>query len=39
MDHLDPSDVLEFCRGVNTMLKDAAPFAPPALDLRSENIQ
>jgi chloramphenicol O-acetyltransferase type B len=39
MDHLDPSDVLEFCRGVNTMLKDAAPFAPPTLDLRSENIQ
>jgi len=39
MDHLDPSDVLEFCKGVNSMLQHVTPYAPERIDLRSGGAQ
>lgn len=35
MDHLDPSDPAEFCKGIHHMLAETEPYKPEPIDLRS----
>lgn len=39
IDHLDPSNVLEFCKGINSMLPHVDPYTPEILDLRAGRTQ
>ncbi len=35
IDHLDPSDIASFCKGVHQMIGETAPYKPMTIDLRN----